>query len=77
MEIERNKVVNIRNFIKVWEVVKGKNQQNNTLTNFMKWRKNQNCKGHKSENDICRARNGIFQKKRVSVSYLFLMCATL
>lgn len=60
------------NFIKVWDVVKGKNQQNNTLTNFRKRQKFQNCKGHKSKNDICRARNGIFQKKRVSVFYLFL-----
>lgn len=30
MEIERNKVVNIRNFIKVWEVVKGKNWYKST-----------------------------------------------
>ena len=37
MEIERNKVVNIRNFIKVWEVVKGKNWYKSTKQHFNKF----------------------------------------
>lgn len=71
MEIERNKVVNIRNFIEIWEVVKGKNQQNNTLTNFRKGKNFKIARVTKVKTIFAGQEMAFFRKKGFPFSIFF------